>query len=76
MMMMVMMMMMGLGTAWRGSVGEGKERMLKMEVCCIHTYEDSIIKPNQPFEKGAKWEKENGSKIKKVKLFKVHCMHV
>jgi hypothetical protein len=46
-----------------------------MEIHCIYTYEDSIMKSNKPCLKGG-GQRENGNIIERVNLIKVQHIYV
>jgi hypothetical protein len=49
----------------------------RIEVCCICTYKDSILKPTKHCLEGEKEEEgENENLMEEVDLFKVHYMHL
>jgi hypothetical protein len=50
-----------------------REREKKMEVYCIYTYKDSIMKLTEHCLKGEESEGEWEYNIEGVNLFKVHC---
>jgi hypothetical protein len=47
-----------------------------MEVKCIYTHEDSIMKPTKHCLRKERKERVNGNITEGVNLFKLHCTHV
>jgi hypothetical protein len=63
------------GTISSGGGGEGKDTESEEDqVCYIHTYHESTMKPTTMG--GGRNRKYNGNTMEGVRIFKAHCTHV